>query len=458
MKTPKGIIRCAIYDRVSTDNQVENGISLDAQKKALTDYAVANGYKIVGYYADEGITARKKMQNRKDLLRLLEDVKKDKIDMILVTKLDRWFRNIKDYHNTQAILEAHNCNWKTIYEDYDTSTSNGRFAINIMLSVNENECDRDSDRIKEALRYKISIGEIPTKSIVYFGYKEENKHLVIDEERQHIVKDIYETFMQNHSKHTTYQYCLKKYGDLFSFQSFKHFFTSEIYKGKYKFNEHFCPAYLTNEEWEHIQKINERNIKVYESGKRKNIYLFSGLIVCPSCGRAMTGTYIYTKYNHINHYYRCWKHRVDKSCDYKGMVSEIWLEKYLKQNILYEIGRVREKYSYAASKGPIIPFDLKKHKKELERLNSMYLKGRISEEKYDSEYQRIEALIKEQKKQEIPNEVDFERLDSIFSDDWVSIYDNLDVEHKRSFWHNAIEKIIMADKRTIKSISFAKKL
>ena len=67
-------IRCAIYDRVSTELQAKEGLSLDAQKEALTDYAVSHGYEIVDYYADEGLTARKKMQNRKDLMRLLRDV------------------------------------------------------------------------------------------------------------------------------------------------------------------------------------------------------------------------------------------------------------------------------------------------------------------------------------------------------------------------------------------------
>ncbi len=106
------MIRCAIYDRVSTDLQVEKGLSLATQKDDLTQYAKDHGYVIVGYYEDEGITARKKMKNRKDLMRLLDDVKADKVDLILVTKLDRWFRNVKDYHNTQEILDAHHCNWK----------------------------------------------------------------------------------------------------------------------------------------------------------------------------------------------------------------------------------------------------------------------------------------------------------------------------------------------------------
>ena len=104
--------------------------------------------QIVDIYADEGITARKALNKRLEFQRLISDVKQGKIDLILVTKLDRWFRNIKDYHNTQEILEKHNCNWRTIYESYDTSTSSGRLHINIMLSVNQDECDRTSERIK----------------------------------------------------------------------------------------------------------------------------------------------------------------------------------------------------------------------------------------------------------------------------------------------------------------------
>lgn len=101
-------LRCAIYIRVSTEEQHLNGLSLPAQKKALTEYAESHNYTIVGFYADEGISARKPMKNRKGLMQLLEDVKKNKIDMILVTKLDRWFRNIKDYNITEEILQAHN--------------------------------------------------------------------------------------------------------------------------------------------------------------------------------------------------------------------------------------------------------------------------------------------------------------------------------------------------------------
>lgn len=452
----KDIIRCAIYDRVSTDYQAENGISLDAQRKALTDYAVSKGYRIAGIYTDEGLTARKKMQNRKELLRLLEDVKADKIDIILVTKLDRWFRNIKDYHNTQAVLEAHNCNWKTIFEEYDTSTSNGRFAINIMLSVNENECDRDSDRIREVMRYKVSVGEITTPTLIYFGYKEENKHLVFDLEKENIVRDIYGTFLQNHSKHATYKYCLEKYGNLFSYQTFKHFFTAEIYKGKYRFNTAFCPAYLTPEEWDRVQEVNKKNIRVYDSGKVNNIYLFSGLIRCPECGRTLAGTYITQKNGRVMHYYRCWKFRIDKSCGNKKIVSELWLERYLRQNIVLEFERSRDRYRLAGKKAeaPAPEHNLAKCQKELDRLNTIFMKGRITEEKYDVEYLRIKKRM-ESAALEVPvQERDLSHAEALLNTDWAEMYESLDAMHRRSFWHGLIDGIELSDNKTVKSISF----
>ena len=113
------MLRTALYIRVSTEEQAQNGLSLEAQDHVLTDYAKNNDLFIVGRYVDEGITARKTMTKRTALMRLLDDVKQDKIDLIIFTKLDRWFRNIYEYYKAQEILDAHGVNWKTIMEQYD---------------------------------------------------------------------------------------------------------------------------------------------------------------------------------------------------------------------------------------------------------------------------------------------------------------------------------------------------
>ena len=281
-------IRCAIYDRVSTDLQVKEGLSLEAQKAALTDYALSHGYEIVGYYADEGITARKKMQNRRDLLRLLKDVEADKIDLILVTKLDRWFRNIKDYHNTQAILEAHNCNWKTIFEEYDTSTANGRFAINIMLSVNENECDRTSDRISSVFAYKKSRKEHLNGKPAYGYTTDPEKRLIKDPVTAPIVEDIISYYFTTFSKKATVSHILAKYAASSvcpTMYQVNRILNSETYTGRMYGIDDYCPSYMTMEQFHKIRSVSDAKIIPHQTEP----FLFSSMIRCPICGKNMNG-------------------------------------------------------------------------------------------------------------------------------------------------------------------------
>ena len=136
------VLRAALYPRVSTEEQAKFGLSIHDQQNDLEEYAKANGMKVVGIYPDAGFSARKKIEKRPAMMELLAAVQRNEIDIILVTKLDRWFRNIGEYYKMQDILEAHNVCWKTIYEDYDTSTAAGRLKINIMLAVAQDEADR----------------------------------------------------------------------------------------------------------------------------------------------------------------------------------------------------------------------------------------------------------------------------------------------------------------------------
>lgn len=90
--------RAALYIRVSSEEQVRHGFSLGEQRADLERYAQMHHYAVVDIYADEGTTARKSLQKRKELQRLLDDVRAGKIDIIVFKCLDRWFRNIRDYY------------------------------------------------------------------------------------------------------------------------------------------------------------------------------------------------------------------------------------------------------------------------------------------------------------------------------------------------------------------------
>lgn len=103
---------------------------------------------------DAGISARKPATKRPELQRLLADAQAGKGELIVFTKLDRWFRNIAEYYKVQEILERCHIG-RTIHEDYDTSTASGRLKINIMLSVAQNEADRTSERSKRCLKASV---------------------------------------------------------------------------------------------------------------------------------------------------------------------------------------------------------------------------------------------------------------------------------------------------------------
>lgn len=228
-------LRVACYVRVSHDEQVRHGFSLAAQRESLQNWIDANGHVCAGWYIDEGVTARKKLKNRRQLQRMLADVSGGHIDLIIFIKLDRYFRSVSEYHETQKTLEFHGVHWKAIEEDYDTTTTDGRFKINIMLSIAEQEADRTSDRIKFTNAHKIKkkqpiFGEQPV------GYKigaNENgeKRIVKDDSAAPAVAAVFEHFLQYQSISGTVHYINRVFGYGMHYRTVKKFLQIHIISG-----------------------------------------------------------------------------------------------------------------------------------------------------------------------------------------------------------------------------------
>lgn len=203
--------RVALYIRVSTDEQAINGDSLRTQRDELTKYAKKNNYSIVGIYEDDGFSATN--LKRPALQRMLEDVKERKIDRILITKLDRLSRGVRNYYKILDILDDNGVFWSTIFEKYDSSTANGRLHINIMLSVAENESAQTSERIKSVFKTKLQNKEIVSGKIP-IGYKKEGKKLVIDEDKKQFVIDTFDYYIKTNSIYKTFDHLTVNYFEM----------------------------------------------------------------------------------------------------------------------------------------------------------------------------------------------------------------------------------------------------
>ena len=448
-------IRCALYDRVSTDLQVKDGLSLDAQKQALTEYALSHGYQIVGYYSDEGITARKKMQNRKELQRLLNDVRAGGIDLILVTKLDRWFRNIKDYHNTQAVLEAHGCNWKTIFEEYDTTTSNVRCAINIMLSVNENECYTDAERIRTVFAYKKQNREHLNGRPAYGYTTDAQKHLVKDPATMHIVEDIFRTYFATYSKKATVRRIQEVYGEKApSIYQIHRILSSETYTGTKFGIAGYCESYISTEQFLHIRQITDSKIIT----RQTEPYLFSSMIRCPACGKNMSG---FTKRRRLkNGSIRAYKRY---RCDAKftqfhngACISETVIEKYLLCHTIEKCRLPLPKWEEAEKR----PKGSRQNhnaavQAELTRLNLLFQKGRIQEAYYEEQYAILSEKLNAYEPPPRTAAPKSCQMLSSLKGGWLTLYDNLSISHKKAFWKGILKEItIDKDSHKINGFTF----
>lgn len=451
--------RCAIYIRVSSAEQVMHGKSLEAQLAFLTDYAIKRGWKVVGHFADEGKTARKELKRRKAIKALLDEVRHDNVDIILFWKMDRWFRNVADFYKVQDILDAHGCKWVAAAEpSMNLETREGRLNVNIMLSINQNETDTTSERIKFVNEASVRQGKaIFGNSSVPLGYKVELvngvKSIVKDPENEHLVSEIFSYYLLHQSKSGTVKYINEKYGPTITMNVIHTICRNTWYYGSYRGNDHYCPAYITREQYTQIQEINQRNIKVYQSQSKRDTFLFSGLMKCPLCGRRLSSARRIRANGTIYSYYRCVNHYSNKTCSYGRVINERVAEEYLLHNIskLLEKKEInQEKVNDKTYKTVLV--DLNKYRKELDRLNNMYQKGRIDDERYDTEYMRLSDIINKNENQvtlQPAIQKSYERIHSVLSGDWLSVYENLNSENKRAFWRGIIRSMDCSPERGV---------
>ena len=406
-----------IYERVSSEEQAKHGYSLDAQHDALIDFCQKHNHVILGEYRDEGISARKPYTKRPAMLQLLQDVETIKPDMILFTKLDRWFRNIKEYYKVQDILDRNKVDWKAINEEYDTSTASGRLYVNIKLSIAQDEADRTSERIKDIQAQQVAQGKVLGGSVP-LGYAIKDKRVVFGD-NIHITKDAIDHYLLHQSAHATTRYINDKYGLNMTHTHLIRLFRSPILKGEYRTNTAYCEPLISSEKWDKLQDTIQNNIK---HSSRKRTYLFTGLIKCPVCGKRLGGSY-----DGERKYYRCPQHLYG-TCDMKHIVNERKVEEWLIEN-------VEEDFRVNVTMKPKQKTeDPKKYKDRLRRLNDMYLMGNITQNEYKDKSAELQRKIAElSKKPSLKTQN--------FASNWKALYYELDEEHRRLFWRSLISEV-----------------
>jgi site-specific DNA recombinase len=184
------------YIRVSTEKQVNEGISLDAQESKIKAWAELNDSEIIGIFKDAGISGAK--DNREGLNQAIS-VATEHQAALVVYSLSRLSRSTRLTCEIGDKLDKAGADLVSIFEKIDTTTAAGKMVFRVLAAMAKFEKDKISERTKLALGYKKANGE-KTGGDVPFGFDvDDSGRLIKNEKEQTIIKMIFDAWGKGNS-------------------------------------------------------------------------------------------------------------------------------------------------------------------------------------------------------------------------------------------------------------------
>ncbi|MDR1630642.1 MAG: recombinase family protein [Oscillospiraceae bacterium] len=324
----------AIYLRVSTEEQAQEGYSIRAQEEKLKAYARIKGWPVYDVYIDPGISG-KNITERPDMNRMIDDIKKGHIKNVLVFKIDRLTRSISDLVYLINLFNEYECAFNSLNESIDTHSATGRMFIKIIGIFAEFERENISERVRLGCERKVKEGYTIACNISSYGYDRKNGEKVqtINEKEAVIVREIFEMFVYRHMKYFDIATDLNnrnipsKKGTVWYAPTIQELLTNCNYIGKVRYATNDPKKYfetkglhepiISEELYTKAQNlIKNLAVKVYKKHPKEENY-FAGIVFCGVCGGKMLAHGDYKKDENDRTLsrvgYRC-QNRYNKSC------------------------------------------------------------------------------------------------------------------------------------------------
>jgi len=352
MDNPKNI-KVAIYCRVSTTEQAEEGYSIGEQERLLIEFCEKNGYSVYQVYSDAGISG-KDIKHRPAMQKMLTDATQKLFNMVISWKINRISRKLSDAIKIVETLEKYGITYRSYSEPFESTTPAGKMQFQMMALIGEFERSTIAQNVKMGMCAKARNGEW-CGGLPPLGYKwipmegtentsRKKSRLEIDETEAETVKLIYELYASGKGYKAIANQINKlgyktKLGNTFSVAQLRSILTNPVYIGKVRFNvrrdwnekrrhninpdpiitDGIHKAIIDEELWNRVQLMISQ-----KSGKPSRIYdgeyPLTGILKCPECGAGMVisrccGTYKNGKKKRID-YYACgaWKNKGSSVC------------------------------------------------------------------------------------------------------------------------------------------------
>ena len=275
--------KAALYVRVSTDAQREEGYSIEAQEEMLAAYCVSRGIPNYEFYVDGGFSGSN--IDRPEMTRLIGDIEKKRISHVIVYKLDRLSRSQKDtLYLIEDILMPHNVSFVSLNENLDTATPIGRAMLGIMSAFAQLERETIRERTRMGMRERVKSGLWPGGGKIPFGYDyDAESGILVPNNDAETVRLMYRLYLEGWSMMAIARYTGLKYERLCE-QILKRktnigyiVYNGVEYRGRHK-------PLISEETYTRTMEQMALRSKGND-GVSKN--LLTGLLVCGVCGSKM---------------------------------------------------------------------------------------------------------------------------------------------------------------------------
>lgn len=299
--------RAALYIRVSTQEQAQEGYSVGEQKERLIAYCKAHDWVIAGIYVDGGYTGSN--INRPGMQKLITET--SKFDVVLVYKLDRLSRSQRDtLYLIEEVFLPNNVDFVSMQESFDTATPFGKAMIGLLAVFAQLEREQIKERTRMGRIARAKSGLYHGGGYIPIGYDYEDGKLTVNPYEAQQVQKIYEWYLNGASlkviaDRMQEEGYTNRYGSYSSWTGIRYILENETYLGRIHFGdvlvENAHEPIISEEQFKAVQVIREKRRKKYGTSSFQSKHLLTGMIFCGHC----EGRY-YLRNSGKYRYYSCY--------------------------------------------------------------------------------------------------------------------------------------------------------
>lgn len=321
-------MKVAIYTRVSTIEQAEEGYSISEQQDKLKKYCDIKDWKVARVYTDPGFSGSN--TNRPSLQQLISDCKNNMFDAVLVYKLDRLSRSQKDtLYLIEDVFNKNGVDFISLSENFDTSTAFGKAMIGILSVFAQLEREQITERMTLGRVGRAKAGKAMSWSNCPFGYTIQKEIYEIDPFRAEIVKRIYRDYLAGISI-TAIKNNLNEEGHVgkdinWSYRTVRQILDNIVYAGYIKYKNEIYPGLhrpiVSLSDYKKVQaELEKRRItqaELHNPRPFRTKYMLSGLMRCGYCNSVLQIRTIIYRNGKRSHRYNCPSSKPHKNSPYK---------------------------------------------------------------------------------------------------------------------------------------------